>query len=154
MHRYTFSKLFAPNDVVVKMEDEHPRAYIAQSVSFSGTTAVLDCWTWNFDGSFQKVQKPINVTWPTTGADEVSILSLSAWPLRYDDSDLRERLLKRGQQFWSCRNQRLVNYRSPTPSIFELQVVSHHMHLILVFHILVAVLFTTPPPISSPTRTD
>jgi hypothetical protein len=55
----------------------------------------------------------------------VSIKSLSAWALPLDKSKLRDRLPKRGKEFWSCRHRRLVSYDAPAPTIFELQTVSH-----------------------------
>lgn len=124
---FSFSKLFAPDDIVVSLRDEHPRAYTAKKAvtSIAGLTITLECWTWIFDGSFRKATETIVVTWPGSPTDDkIPVTNLAAWPLRYDTSGLKERLLERGRNFWSCRNRRLVSYEAPASSVFELQVVS------------------------------
>ncbi|KIX92613.1 uncharacterized protein Z520_11642 [Fonsecaea multimorphosa CBS 102226] len=124
VHRDTFSKLFAPNELIVNIEEDHSRAYIAETITITKRTITLDCWTWIFDGSFKKHDSTITVPWPVTNPEEVQISSLSTFPLRLDKTGLRERLVQRGRKFWSCRNRRLVSYNAPFPTIFELQVTN------------------------------
>ncbi|OAG37479.1 hypothetical protein AYO21_08333 [Fonsecaea monophora] len=125
VHRDTFGKLFAPNELIVTIEEDHPRAYITETVKLSSKFDItLSCWTWYFDGSFKKHNATITVPWPSTNPDELQISSLSTFPLRLDKTGLRERLVARGRKFWSCRHQRLVSYNAPFPTIFELQVTN------------------------------
>ncbi|KIW24465.1 uncharacterized protein PV07_10176 [Cladophialophora immunda] len=125
VRRETFSKLFAPNELIVNIHEDHSRAYIADTVEMNSKDEItLECWTWIFDGSFKKHNSTITVPWPSTKPEEVEINSLSTFPLRLDKTGLRERLVKRGRKFWSCRNRRLVSYKAPIPTIFELQVTN------------------------------
>lgn len=132
--RNTFSKLFRPNDVVVTLQEGQMRAYVAEKVSMGDGRSMdrqsinLDCWTWDFDGSFRKKQAQLTVTWPASISPRVPITQLAAWPLRLDKSDLRAKLQKRGEYVWKCRKRRMMSYTPPTPTIFELQVVSSHKH--------------------------
>jgi hypothetical protein len=119
-----FTKLFAPNDLIATMQEGYPRAYIAERSSSSDKqTLRLECWTWVFDGSFRKKAEVISVHWPALDSAVVPIDSLVAWPLRLDKSDLRQRLEKRGRDFWSCRHRKFVSYDTPNQTIFELQTV-------------------------------
>ena len=125
VHRDTFTKLFAPNELIVTFQDDYPRAYIAESSEMSSDRIItLSCWAWMFNGSFKKYNHTITVAWPPTNPEEIPINSLSASPLRLDKTGLRETLVKRGQEFWRCRNRRLVSYKAPVPTIFELQVTN------------------------------
>jgi hypothetical protein len=128
--RNIFSKLFAPNEIVITQQDGHPKAYLAERATFrpkahgQDAAVELQCWSWEFDGSFRKRDERIMVFWPPSDPREIQIDSLFAWPLRLDKSGIEARLLKRGRDFWSCRKRRLVSYDSPTPTIFELQVTN------------------------------
>jgi hypothetical protein len=124
VHLNNFRKLFAPNDLIVTMQEGYPRAYIAERSSSSKKQILrLECWTWVFDGSFRRKDEVISVHWPAPDSAVVPIDSLIAWPLRLDKSDLRQRLEKRGREFWSCRHRRFVSYDAPNQTIFELQTV-------------------------------
>lgn len=124
VHLDNFTKLFAPNDLIATMQEGYPRAYIAKRSSSSNKqTLHLECWTWVFDGSFRKKAEVISVHWPALDSAVVPIDGLVAWPLRLDKSDLRQRLEKRGREFWSCRHRRFVSYDAPNQTIFELQTV-------------------------------
>ena len=118
-----FSKLFAPRDVVVTFQDGTPRAYVVERASLVHGSFQLECWTWEFDGSFRKKDRLISVLWPAYDEETVSIDSLAAWPLRLDSSNLEDRLLKRGKEFWTCRHKRFVSYNAPIQTIFEMQTV-------------------------------
>jgi hypothetical protein len=129
--REYFSKLFRPNDLIVTSQEGQMRAHVAEKAYMGDGRALerqsvsLECWTWDFDGSFRKKTSQLTVSWPPTMHHQVPITQLNAWPLRLDKSDLREKLQKRGEYVWKCRKRRLMSYTSPTPTIFELQVVSH-----------------------------
>ena len=131
VHRDMFSKLFRPNELIVTTQEGHPRAYLVERTYVSDRRSALDrqsitleCWTWDFDGSFRKKTSQLQVAWPSHNPLTVPITGLSAWPLRLDKSTMRERLEKRGQFFWACRYKNLVSYSAPSATIFELQVVS------------------------------
>jgi hypothetical protein len=124
VHRTHFTKLFGPNELIVTTQGEFPSAYIAErSSGIQGDVIDLECWSWVFDGSFRKGHVKITIPWPEPGASRVPISSLAARPLRLDTSNLQQRLEKRGQEFWSCRNRRFVSYIAPTQIIYELQTV-------------------------------
>ena len=125
VHRDLFSKLFRPNDMVVTMQEGHPRAYLAEKIyvndrrsALDRQSITLDCWTWDFDGSFRKKTSQLQVPWPPYNPPTVPITGLPAWPLRLDKSNMRERLEKRGRYFWQCRYKQLVSYSAPSPTIF------------------------------------
>ena len=134
VRREYFGKLFRPNELIVTTQEGHPRAFMADKayvndmsdrrIALERQSITLECWTWDFDGSFRKKPSQLQVAWPQTLSPTIPITSLSAWPLRLDQSDMRERLDKRGKYFWKCRYKALVSYKAPTPTIFELQVVS------------------------------
>jgi len=131
VRREMFTKLFAPNDIIVTLQDGHSRAFIAEKVLVweklrqnDLQIIALEGWTWTFDGSFRKTTEALTVSWPSSNPEVVPIESLSAWPLRLDRSNRRQSLEKRGRDFWSCRHRKLVSYDAPTPTIFELQIVS------------------------------
>ena len=130
VHREIFGKLFRPNDLIVTSQEGHPRGFVAERVYVNDRqsaserqSVTLECWTWDFDGSFRKKATQIQVSWPGN-VPRIPVTSLSAWPLRLDKSDMRERLDKRGKMFWACRYKKLVSYNAPTPTIFELQVTN------------------------------
>ena len=131
VHRDIFSKLFRPNELVVTNQEGHPRAYIAEKVymndrraALERPTITLECWAWEFDGSFRKKTTQLQVSWPQTHHATISVTSLLAWPLRLEKPEMEKRLEDRGKEFWTCRKRRLISYYSPTPTIFELQVTN------------------------------
>jgi hypothetical protein len=124
VHRAHFTKLFGPNELIITTQGEFPSAYIAErSSGIQGDVIDLKCWSWVFDGSFRKDHVNITIPWPEPGASRVPISSLAARPLRLDTSNLHQRLEKRGQEFWTCRNRRFVSYIAPTQTTYELQTV-------------------------------
>jgi hypothetical protein len=120
--RMHWAKLFRPNEVVVTMENEQPRAYLSTVCpSPDSNTLVLQCWSWEFDGRFWRNQTDLRIQWPSY-ADTVSITQLGAYPLRFDQTGLEERLKRRGTEFWSCRKRKLISYDVPLHGM-ELQIV-------------------------------
>lgn len=105
-----WAKLFRPNDLVVTMDNGEPRAYVVRDCPTVGDDSlVLACWSWKFDGEFHLQYPHHKVTWPSE-SDTVPISDLVFYPLRFDKSDLKERLERRGRVFWSCRKRRYVSY--------------------------------------------
>ncbi|KAF2738894.1 hypothetical protein EJ04DRAFT_421276, partial [Polyplosphaeria fusca] len=113
-----FSKLFAPNDVVVRSTPEGPMGYVISEFPQIHDVAIrFNCWSWEFNGKFYKKSNPFTVHWPSDGSeDTITIASLSLYPLHFDKEGLKARLHDRGQQLWACRKQRLVECDSPTKS--------------------------------------
>jgi len=121
-------KLFRPTDIIVGLEDDHPRAFRIDDcqVSRSGLSVALHCSTWQFDGAFRKAKQTFTVEWPSStsdGNEEVPMASLKVRVLRYDTTGLRAKLLQRGTIFWSCRKRRFVSYAPPRRT-FEIRVVN------------------------------
>jgi hypothetical protein len=120
-----FPKLFGSRQVLVTMVDAHPMAYFQEESSTAGESGSLQfaCTSWTFDQVFKQRTLSITVQWPR-GQDCIPITALKIYPLRYDTSGLEERLRKRGEQFWACRQKAFVGYESPNPTL-DLQTVSH-----------------------------
>jgi hypothetical protein len=118
-------KLFPHNELIVRIEEkEHVCYVVRQGPSKPSTMFMLDCYTWTFNGSFQKKRVKINIDWPTNDNDPIPITDLPAFPLRYDQSGKLESFLReRGQMFWSFRKKRFLAYEAPVSS-FEIQIVS------------------------------
>lgn len=120
-------KLFRANDIVVSLEEGQPRAYrTTDSPTVRETSIFVPCTAWNFDGVFKRTSYSFTVVWPLDEEGEIPIASLGTYPLRYDQNGLREKLLKRGVEFWSCRKRRFISYASPRRT-FEIRVVSFHV---------------------------
>ena len=122
VNQYHFPKLFGPNEIVVTVANNQPSAYISEICpTLEDGHLELNCWSWEFDGLFRKKERNLSVPWPQN-SDTIPISSLRVYPLRYDQSDLEERLRNRGKQFWECRKRNFVSYESPNPT-FEVQAV-------------------------------
>ncbi|KAH6697284.1 AAA family ATPase [Plectosphaerella plurivora] len=73
----------------------------------------IACWSWGFDGNLVRHE-----TWAVVTRDvfkhnaPINITSLNFYPLRCGGPELREQLVKRGQNFESCRQRRLVSLTS------------------------------------------
>ena len=123
VNRAHFHKLFAPGDVLVTGSDTQLRAYHLQDCVDSNQSHLqLNCTSWTFDEVFKKKNIIRAITWPSRD-DLIEITALDIFPLRYDKSGLKEKLRKRGQQFWACRKRAFVGYEFPTPSL-DVQTVS------------------------------
>jgi hypothetical protein len=123
--KHHFSKLFSPNDIVVQETDHGPMGYSLHERPLNQDRCViLSCWNWDFDGTFFKKTSTWTVEWPSEEL-EVPITSLSLYPLRFDATGLREKLYDRGEKFWTCRKQRLVECDTVTLD-HELGAVSFH----------------------------
>lgn len=116
-----FSKLFGPNDIVVRDTSAGPIAYVVEEAEFEDHLFHLNCWTWEFDGTFYKSRSTWNVEWPPH-ADEVPVSTLTMYPLKYNKAGVGEVLRERGTKFWGFRKAVLVEYESEN-SAFELKAV-------------------------------
>jgi hypothetical protein len=122
-HRISYghlAKLFGPNQIVVEKQNQHgqPQAYMLSDVSHSDAGSLpLTCWSWSFDGQFWREPALFTVDWPFLIDEEVFIDQLNVYPLRFDRSGLYDRLLKRGLQFWDCRNGKYILYTAPASGI-------------------------------------
>jgi hypothetical protein len=116
-----FTKLFGPNEIVVRDTSAGPIAYIVEEAQFEAHSFRLNCWTWEFDGIFYKSRSTWDVEWPPH-ANEVSVSTFTMYPLKYDKSGVGEVLRKRGAKFWEFRKAVLIEHESES-SAFELRAV-------------------------------
>ncbi|KAL3481494.1 P-loop containing nucleoside triphosphate hydrolase protein [Aspergillus californicus] len=110
-------KLFRPGEVIVSVNEVHPRAYVVDRwPEWHGSESlVLPCTTLSFDGRFYREAKDIVLDWEF-GDREVSITELGAYPLNFD-FEMQARLLRRGSAFWQCRDRRSVSYSPARPGL-------------------------------------
>ena len=72
---------------------------------------VVRAWVWEFNGTFSKEHRLLDVKLAVTRATEqVKISELSLHPLKFAGKAIEERLEKRGRMFWSCRDKRIISY--------------------------------------------
>lgn len=118
-------KLYRPGEILVTHQDEDPVAYEVQSSyeDESGQVSLV-CRSWDFDGSFYQTTRTLQLSWPMSET-ETDIKDLKIYPLCFDGNDLAERLRRRGETFWQCRQRKYVAY-SPAPAraTVEFQTVS------------------------------
>lgn len=108
-----FPKLFQVGDVVAAYHGDHLAGYrVDQIKRFSGSVS-LRGWTYDYDGTFKKRYTDLEVVGPASNALKVS--KLPAFPLRVDQTGVRDILLARGRNFWRCRTARYVSYSAPKP---------------------------------------
>jgi hypothetical protein len=110
------SKLFGPEEIVVTMKEGQPVAYVSKGFpSQTRSLLTLHCESWKFDGVFGRKVEIFDVMWPTASSSEVMpIIELNLFPLKYDRSGIKKRLLARGQVLWNCRKRRYMSYTLPT----------------------------------------
>jgi len=108
-------KLFQLNDIVVSLKDGQHMGYLITRCEPTPEFIQLECEHWTFDGTFRRRKETIRVEWPRhiDPNKKIPVTELPIYPLRYDQSGTKERMLKRGAAFWSCRNRRLVSYMPP-----------------------------------------
>ncbi|KAF2498988.1 hypothetical protein BU16DRAFT_446688, partial [Lophium mytilinum] len=117
-----FQKLFPPNEVLVDAKDPQPLAYSTIDCAQNHPLELLlTVWNWQYDGLFRQKNSLLTVTWPSYDG-QIPISALPVYPLRYDTTGLKERLIERGQMFWECRKRKFVSYESSN-SALELQTV-------------------------------
>ena len=147
-HRH-WTKLFRPHAPIVTLLGNEPRAFICTEVSrISENKINLQCWSWEFDGHFFRQSFSIDVDWPNQFV-LIQITSLSHYPLRFNTSDLTNRLRKRGTTFWSCRQRNYISYNpSSQDKIGQAVRNSHSMRnaLSLISYRLHYAIWSTCPP--------
>lgn len=117
-----FSKLFRPDEIIIRNTVPGPVACIALRLTSVLPKVQIEHWSWEFDGRFYRSQDQLEVTWPSKEST-IRIDSLSSYPLRFATQDTRDQLYRRGQKFWQLRSRSFVEYET-TGSSFELQPVS------------------------------
>lgn len=71
----------------------------------------VTAWSWEYNGEFRRRVQNLEVKLHIRKPDEeVPIASLEVFPLRYASEEIRDTLAKRGQTYWKCRKQKLVDY--------------------------------------------
>lgn len=71
----------------------------------------VKCWNYGFDGSFYRRAHELEISFEAESQEEeVSITTLSAYPLQYAPEAWKETLDARGKVSWSCRHQRIASY--------------------------------------------
>lgn len=132
--------LFKPNDILVEGKEDKIRAYVSSSwplyskevdkcspnnlqkqISFKPLKSTSDkgkvgiwkieAWSWNFDGSFRREQKNIQLRMAADSEADRDIDQLNVRPLKYVDREIVVRLQQRGKTFWDCRFRQLISYR-------------------------------------------
>ncbi|KAI3547735.1 hypothetical protein CABS03_10065 [Colletotrichum abscissum] len=118
--------LFRPGQVLICFADGVPQGHIASSRPYShgaskdrqdSTRKYLSQWTIpsrsiSYRGDFVRVVHDLKIEFETdTENGEIDISSLPVMPLEYTSQALQERLMRRGQTFWKCREKRLISYR-------------------------------------------
>ncbi|KAI0971024.1 P-loop containing nucleoside triphosphate hydrolase protein [Xylaria arbuscula] len=72
----------------------------------------VNTWRYHYDGNFQrKIRKATIVLQASSPTEEVPIIKLSPYPLKYASDKIRYKLQLRGETFWKCRFRRLVSYK-------------------------------------------
>jgi hypothetical protein len=119
-----FAKLFEPNQLVVTFVDKQPLAYFCEGCQVvSSSILELDCWSWQYSGSFYRVRRRLTLKWPSRLSDSIEITELAIYPLKYGPESLTGLLKSRGQTFWDCRIRNFVSYAAPT-TVFELRAIN------------------------------
>ncbi|KAM7210502.1 hypothetical protein V8F06_014115 [Rhypophila decipiens] len=104
--------LFRPNEVVVSNEGPLQMAHVLKHFPIVDSTLRLSCWNWGYDGHWlQRKPAPLLVEIPSFG--EKSITALAAYPLRFAQQEVRERILTNGKRFWDLRRPVLIAYEGP-----------------------------------------
>ncbi|RAR04553.1 P-loop containing nucleoside triphosphate hydrolase protein [Stemphylium lycopersici] len=106
--------LFRPGDIVVTTEESRARAFTVTSCPLPSDTELrLECWTWEFNGSFSRRRTVLHNPWPAN-TQECAITDLAIYPIRYTKDDIEDRLRSRGSTFWACRRRNYVDYSEPS----------------------------------------
>ena len=101
--------LFCPNEIIVSQKNGADAAYTLKTWPVDGPDLDLDCWYWEFDGTWLKRESTqIRIGRPVNRIG--SVVELQAYPLKYADEGVRARLLDRGRRFWALRLCHFVAY--------------------------------------------
>ncbi|KAL3297297.1 TOB3 (member of AAA-ATPase family) [Colletotrichum asianum] len=131
---FSMEYLFRPGQVIVSIDDDVPRGYVAMSRAFAKVDeprrnqrsseshqdhSSMHVFNWaiatrsiDFRGNFVRVEEEISVDFETEIENgEIEILSLRILPLEYTSQAIQDRLVRRSQTFWKCRRKQLVSYQ-------------------------------------------
>ncbi|KAF6808464.1 AAA family ATPase [Colletotrichum sojae] len=113
--------LFAPNTILISKTEGSKTHQLRglsathwikiDSLTESSFSARIDATTWDFSGTFQKVEETIAVEDLPEAESNGSFLiqDLVVYPMEYASKDVVEALRKRGQMFWKCRHRNYVS---------------------------------------------
>ncbi|KAK3325261.1 AAA family ATPase [Apodospora peruviana] len=107
-------KLFRANDIVACIQDGQPRGTPRPNASPTAAICISSL-------------PPGRSTVVALFAEPWSSCTLGAYPVGYDKSGLREKLLARGATLWSCRSRRFISYTPPIRT-FEVRTTYKHIH--------------------------
>ncbi|KAJ5975686.1 hypothetical protein N7481_009393 [Penicillium waksmanii] len=80
-------------------------------------------WYWEYDGSFYSRDKTITINIEADSSDqEIMITTLKSFPLKYADKIITDRLRRRGEMFWDCRSQKLVEYQTENHKTLAIEI--------------------------------
>jgi len=109
--------LFRPDDTVVTTRNGRVEAFVIKSCRLlNQTTLIMECWTWQYDGTFIREHFTTSSEWPSI-SKQVTITDLSAYPIRFAKEGVELKLRQRGHIFWSCRDRKYVNYKVPSQGL-------------------------------------
>jgi len=77
-----------------------------------GEIGFIRCWSWIFDGTFQKRSLDFKISWPGFIRGTQPIKGLPIYPLKYLDHSVETQLFERGEKFWMCRNRVYISYNN------------------------------------------
>ncbi|KXH56318.1 hypothetical protein CNYM01_00198 [Colletotrichum nymphaeae SA-01] len=128
--------LFRPGQVLISFTDGVPQGHIALSIPHphvdepgsnsnlpkprgrqDPSEKCLSQWeisshSISYRGDFVRVEDKLKIEFETeTKNGEIDISTLPVMPLEYTSHELQERLMRRGQTFWKCREKRLISYQ-------------------------------------------
>lgn len=108
--------LFVPDEVVVCNDGKDLIGHQQKSTPRNLVNPMevvgisFDAETWEFDGNFRTRRTTIDVIYGKASTPVNSIDKLKAYPLRYAPSKVEEKIRKRGETFWACRNHQYITY--------------------------------------------
>ncbi|KAI1417922.1 AAA family ATPase [Hypoxylon sp. FL1857] len=72
----------------------------------------VTAWSWDYDDDdFYQRKRDLDIALTVSGPDdEIPIAGLDVFPLRYADEEVKGILKRRGETYWGCRHQKLIEY--------------------------------------------
>jgi hypothetical protein len=122
-------KLFATNTVVVRKHEGSMVCTLNEKIPLTNDL-VHPNWSWKFDGIFRRDPYWLPLTWPGSDDEDMAIVDLPAYPLKYDRTGLEEKLKTRGRTFWDCRIRKYISYFGPSTGP-DSQSVSYPVSIIV-----------------------
>ncbi|KAI1390037.1 uncharacterized protein F4822DRAFT_400596 [Hypoxylon trugodes] len=92
----------------------------------------VEGWCWEYDGTFRSSEKALEFTYWTSSPDEkLKITDLEIFPLKYATETIRAALQRRGETYWKCRGQKLVDYQSEPKDEMERYMIDYKTYEML-----------------------